>query len=144
MKKTIFILCAASFFACGGGSKESETKTSGPKRDTASGIAVKTQSVDSNMTEGAFVARYPNGVIKTRGEYHGGKRDGQWTVWYENGQLWSEGFYKKGLREGAATTYYDNGKKETEGSYKKGEPVGKWMFYDSTGAKIKEVNLGKK
>src|SRR3989337_131551 len=51
------------------------------------------------VQQGDYIAKYPNGIIKMRGFYVNGKREGQWTSFFQNGNVQSEGFFKAGLRD---------------------------------------------
>src|SRR5687767_4910386 len=54
------------------------------------------------VLHGDYIEKFDNGVIKMRGFYMNGKRDGQWTSFFSNGKVQSEGFFKAGLRDGKA------------------------------------------
>ena len=87
------------------------------------------------------VVYYDNKTPKLEGAYKDDQREGMWKAWYNNGKLWSEGAYKDGKRNGLGITYHPNGQKYIEGMYKDDIRVGKWMFYDTTGRVIKQVNM---
>ena len=95
------------------------------------------------VQQGDYIVQYPNGIIKMRGYYRNGKRNGQWTSFFQNGNVQSEGFFKDGLRDGSAKVYYENGKIYYEGYYKEGREVGKWVFYDTSGVKVNEKDYSK-
>ena len=90
------------------------------------------------VQQGDYIAKYPSGIVKMRGFYINGKREGQWVSFLENGKIQSEGFFKAGLRDGKALVYFENGQVYYEGYYKEGKEVGKWIFYDQQGKKINE------
>ncbi|MFH1004387.1 MAG: hypothetical protein V1781_02670 [Bacteroidota bacterium] len=89
---------------------------------------------------GDYIVKYPSGIIKMKGFYVNGKREGQWVSFFENGNVQSEGFFKAGLRDGRTTVYYESGKKYYDGFYKDGKEAGKWIFYDEQENKVKEMN----
>ncbi|MBI4947026.1 MAG: hypothetical protein HY840_11575 [Bacteroidetes bacterium] len=99
---------------------------------------------DPPVQQGDYITKYPNGVVKMKGFYQNGKRNGQWISFFENGNMQSEGFFKDGLRDGKATVYYEDGKVYYEGYYKDGKETGKWIFYDESGKKIQEKDYGDK
>lgn len=146
MKNKFFICCLLSivycYTSCSSGSKNEEenksTNETAPAIDTSlhglTGVIEKNPPVQ----QGDYIAKYPNGIIKMRGFYVNGKREGQWTSFFESGKVQSEGFFKTGLRDGKALVYHENGKIYYEGYYKDGRETGKWVFYDTSGVKINE------
>ena len=144
--KTKFILLSLIAYglclvSCSSGTKDKE-KTSNV--DTSmrglTGVIEKNPPVQ----QGDYITKYPSGVVKMRGFYVNGKRNGQWISFFENGNMQSEGFFKDGLRDGKATVYYENGKIYYEGAYKDGKEVGKWIFYNVEGKKINEKDYDAK
>lgn len=150
MKSRIFIysllFTVYSLTACSSGADEK-------KKDEANG---KTMSVDTSLhgltgvieknppvQYGDYITKYPNGIIKMKGYYVNGKRNGQWTSFFESGNVQSEGFFKDGLRDGKALVYHGNGKIYYEGYYKDGREVGKWVFYDTSGVKVNDKDYSK-
>ena len=129
-------------YSCSSGTKSKEEKTSNV--DTSmrglTGVIEKNPPVQ----QGDYIIKYPSGVVKMRGFYVNGKRNGQWISFFENGNMQSEGFFKDGLRDGKATVYYENGKIYYEGAYKDGKEVGKWIFYDVERKKINEKDYDAK
>lgn len=95
------------------------------------------------VMDGKYETKYPNGIIKMKGFYINGRREGQWTSFFENGMKQSEGFFKNGLRDGKALVYFENGQVYYEGYYKDGKEVGKWVFFDQHGKKVKEKDFNK-
>lgn len=81
---------------------------------------------------------YPDGTMKSYGEFKEGLRDGIWRVWYENGNLWSEGEFKDGKADGFRKVYYENGQLRYRGFFSMDKKSGKWEFYDENGMKQKE------
>ncbi|MBN8702040.1 MAG: hypothetical protein J0M08_03185 [Bacteroidetes bacterium] len=119
---------------------ESAKQTNNNNTDTAS---IATTSVAASKEKapvynGVHEEKYSNGVLKMKGEYAGGLRQGQWFAWYEDGKLWSECFYTNGLRDGANIVYYPNEIKRYEGFFKDDKPTGVWKFYDETGKLTEE------
>src|SRR4051812_15227410 len=47
---------------------------------------------DSTYT-GDYTDKYPNGIIKFRGQFRFGERHGQWMSFFPDGKLWSEMHY---------------------------------------------------
>ena len=90
------------------------------------------------VMNGNFESKYPSGVVKMKGFYINGRREGEWVSFFENGKKQSEGFFKSGLRDGKALVYFENGQVYYEGYYKDGKEVGKWVFFDMEGKKINE------
>lgn len=93
---------------------------------------------DSAYT-GDYIDKYPNGIIKFRGQYRFGKRHGHWMSFFPNGELWSEMFYDKGLGEGPNIVKYENGKTRYEGFFKADEKDSVWNYYDEKGVLVEKV-----
>ena len=128
-------------FSCSSGTKDKEkTNNIDTSLRGLTGVIEKNPPVQ----QGDYITKYPSGVVKMRGFYVNGKRNGQWISFFENGNMQSEGFFKDGLRDGKATVYYPDGKIYYEGAYKDGKEVGKWIFYDESGKKIQEKDYGAK
>ena len=116
------------------------TKTTA-KFDTNIVIAQHTDSIPPLWT-GDYELKWPNGVIKMKGEYKYGKRWGQWLSFFDTGKLWSEGLYKDGIRTGPSVVYFENGKKHYEGNYTNGIMTGKWKLYSEDGKLVQEKDYG--
>lgn len=91
---------------------------------------VRTYYPDGQLkTEGNYVLHKPEGIIKgwhPNGqlafveEYKDGRSDGCWKTFFENGKLSSEAYYKNGLPVGLSHSYHSNGKKAIEQHYTNG------------------------
>ena len=145
MKKKILAYCLLSAIycctSCSSDPDKSETKPNGEEVgsvDTSlhglTGVIEKSPPV----MNGNFESKYPSGVVKMKGFYINGRREGEWVSFFENGKKQSEGFFKSGLRDGKALVYFENGQVYYEGYYKDGKEVGKWVFFDMQGKKINE------
>ena len=138
---------AFCLYSCSSGTDEKKKEEATEKTMSAdTSLSGITGMIEKNppVQQGDYIAKYPNGIVKMRGFYVNGKREGQWTSFFENGNVQSEGFFKAGLRDGKANVYYESGKKYYEGYYKDGKEVGHWIFYDESGKKINEKNYGEK
>ncbi len=95
---------------------------------------------------------WPNGNLKSTGNYKNGLKDGAWKYYFRNGELEQEGFWKSGKLDGEWIWYFKDGKKRcimhfedgveegdyiewdqynyvvAEGEYKEGYRVGKWLM----------------
>lgn len=103
--------------------------------------------------QGMWKELYPDGKIKSKGEYINSKRVGEWVFyhpnekveqngkydrkgkaqgiwkWYfESGNLLLEENYRNDLLDGLMTEYSDSGKVVTKGEYIDGLKEGAWMF----------------
>jgi hypothetical protein len=143
---TLGICTFLALFSCSSGNdeKSNEKQENTPQQAATLDTSLRglTGVIENNspVQQGYYVAKYPNGIIKMKGYYVNGKRNGQWMSFYENGNLQSKGFFKDGLRDGKAEVYYENGKIYYEGYYKKGREVGWWTFYSPEGKIIMEKN----
>ncbi len=73
---------------------------------------------------------YPDGKIKSSGEYKNNKRVGDWVFLYPNGIKEQFGKYKNGKVTGVWTWYYSNSKIRRKGKFVKGLEEG--LFYELT------------
>lgn len=142
----IVIGVSCSLFSCASGNGENTDEAQGNSSEQTTTVDTSLRGlvgvIEKNppVQQGNYVAKYPNGIVKMKGYYINGKRNGQWTSFFENGTVQSEGFFKDGLRDGRAVVYYENGKVYYEGYYKEGREVGKWTFYSPEGKIIQEKN----
>jgi len=137
----LLTICSVLIFSCGT-EQTNEEKNKATTVDTSSAFAPKdtTQQLSTTMPDGPYEERHPNGLIKIKGEYAGGKRHGSWLSFYPDGKMWSEGSYKNGLRYGRATAYYPNGNKRYEGFYTDDKETGKWQYWEENGKLAEEKN----
>ncbi len=153
MKTRISALCLLHLAFC----LHSCSSNSEQKTEDKSTASEKTMSIDTSLhglvgvieknppvQYGDYVSKYPNGVIKLKGFYVNGKRNGEWMSFFENGKIQSDGFFKDGLRDGKALVYFPNGQIYYEGYYDNGKEIGKWIFFDDKGTKINEKDFGSK
>ncbi|TAL61277.1 MAG: hypothetical protein EPN85_05335 [Bacteroidetes bacterium] len=146
MKTKIIVCCLLStvylFSACSSGTIENPENNATTENTVSVDTSLNglTGVIEKNppVLNGDYVSKYPSGIVKMKGFYINGKREGQWVSFFENGVKQSEGFFKNGLRDGKALVYFENGKLYYEGYYKDGKEVGKWLFYDMEGKKINE------
>ena len=69
--------------------------------------------------QGPWKEYYPNGQIKSQGDYLNSKRIGDWTFTYVNGKLEQKGKYdKKGKAQGPWKWYYESGNVWREETYR--------------------------
>ena len=144
MSKLTFLISALVFLlaSCGSGD---DSEKSVPLNDSLSKVRQRAHAdslkqknpllilpPDSDYT-GDYIDKYPNGIIKFRGQYRFGERHGQWMSFYPNGEAWSEMHYDKGLREGPNLAYFENGKMRYQGFYKNDKQDSVWCYYDSIG-----------
>lgn len=147
MKRTAYLFFAAIsvLTACNSNNKPAPAADNSiPVVDTAKIHPAPQQAADTNIKDGPFIKKYPNGVIKEKSYYAAGRRQGECQSFYENGKLWSDDFFTAGVLDGPTTSYYDNGQKRYEGNYIKGKQSGTWIFYDNTGKQVRSLNYGKK
>lgn len=73
---------------------------------------------------------YPDGTLKTEGDYLYDQLDGHYKEYYPNGALWKDWNYENGKEEGISTWYFLDGKVSIEWSYIYGnkEGVSKWYY----------------
>jgi antitoxin component YwqK of YwqJK toxin-antitoxin module len=94
---------------------------------------------DEGLRDGAWREYYPNGAVKSEGNYNKGKRIGQWKFYHPNGQLEQIGSYNKdGKEDGTWTWYFATGDLLREESYFNGMIDGYSVEYDEYGVVIAE------
>ncbi len=94
---------------------------------------------EEGLKDGPWKEYYPNGVLKSIGTYHTGKRIGDWKFYYPNDQLEQIGSYNKdGKADGAWTWYYATGDLLREETYFNGMIDGFSIEYDEYGVVIAE------
>lgn len=145
MKTKAIVYCLLStvycYTSCSSDPQKSETTTNNEETVSAdTSLHGLTGVIEQNppVMNGDYETKYPSGIVKMKGFYINGRREGQWTSFFENGAKQSEGFFKNGFRDGKALVYFENGQVYYEGYYKDGKEVGKWIFFDEQGKKINE------
>jgi len=102
--------------------------------------------------DGPYATFYDNGMIKEKGRYLKGKKEGEWRSYNSKGQvlqleIYSAGkitdFKKPGVIK-KYVTYHDNGRIKGEGVVNNGERDGEWKIYNQKGdlAKIAYFDFG--
>jgi antitoxin component YwqK of YwqJK toxin-antitoxin module len=83
---------------------------------------------------------YENGLVTGEGIVkEDGNKDGPWKEFYPDGDIKSEGNYDNGKQTGGWKYYHPNGKTEQEGKYnKQGKPEGRWKWYFDSGQLLKD------
>lgn len=73
---------------------------------------------------------YPNGQLKSEGQYQAGLKEGLHREWQDNGVLSLEGFYTKGKAHGLMKWFHEGGHLAGSGNMLDGIRVGPWMICD--------------
>lgn len=97
------------------------------KKWDTNGKILQDFNYDSIENQIKFIVYYPNGFIKTSGNYR-----------YEYYSIFNEKRIYVGLgyaKTGFWCTYYDNGNLESEGCYYKDKEIGLWKYFSKTGEK---------
>jgi antitoxin component YwqK of YwqJK toxin-antitoxin module len=79
--------------------------------------------------DGAYTIWRNRRVMRARGTFDHGKRDGLWTWNDRDGHKERQGNYLAGKRDGPWTEWYDN-KIVFTGAYANGKPHGEFIYYD--------------
>jgi len=88
---------------------------------------------------GEVVFYFENGLIKEKGNYNYGVKNGKWVSWNEDGNKIGEVSYDaKGLKDGKWKVWDNNGTVRAQMNYENGNRVGKWKIWDSNGNLINE------
>lgn len=75
----------------------------------------------------------PRAVYEYKFEDEEEVRHGAYQSWYPNGELRSSGQFADGQRTGEWTYFYATGQKRTAGHYEEGRRVGRWSFWTEEG-----------
>ena len=68
---------------------------------------------DGKPLNGHYEYFYDNGVLRTKGTWINGMKEGAWSHFHENGKIWSRGFFHNDKRFPSTKfweTYDENGK----------------------------------
>jgi antitoxin component YwqK of YwqJK toxin-antitoxin module len=144
-----FMMCVC-LYACTSNQKDN-TDINAPDADSAkrqNGEGRATTSIgvftppDSTYT-GDYFEKYPSGVIKVRGTFRFGKKNGKWMYFFPDGTLWSEAFFHDNKMNGESNVYHPNGKIMYNGHYKLDMADSVWCFYDTTGKLVEKRDYNK-
>ncbi len=118
----VMLICLLT--GCAG---DPSTKEQAPTTQTATGKS------------GIHEMRDKDGVLVMRGEKVNGVRQGEWLSFFPDGSIRSRGNFVDSLQHGATTVYYEDGTTYYTGHYKKGQPVDQWIFFSPEGTPEKVV-----
>ena len=76
---------------------------------------------------------FPNGNVRSEGEFRANLRVGEWKFFYPDGKLEQTGSYRNGLTDGLWTWYYEDGSILREENYYRGKEDGPSVEYDREG-----------
>ncbi|MBI2968671.1 MAG: toxin-antitoxin system YwqK family antitoxin [Bacteroidetes bacterium] len=82
----------------------------------------------NNVREGEWVFYFENGNIEQKGTYFKGKPDGLWKWFYPGGLILREEEFSSGTEHGFLREYSDSGRIITSGKYEFGEKEGRWIY----------------
>lgn len=89
---------------------------------------------------GTYEEFYPNGKIKVRGQYTGGKKSGQWSTYSENGKVHESAGYRNDLLDGPYSWHFPSGKPVMRAQYRNGQLCGPVMTLDETGNIVHRIS----
>ena len=90
--------------------------------------------LEDGTREGHWKEFYPEGSLRSEGEYKENKPVGEWKYYYANGKLEQSGKYSNsGKISGIWKWYYDNGQLKMEENYIAGLKDGTHIEYDENG-----------
>jgi antitoxin component YwqK of YwqJK toxin-antitoxin module len=105
------------------------------------GILVSSGIVDeSGKYQGPFEEYYPDGTLKSKGEYKDGKKVGKWMYYYPNGVEEQVGVYKNDIPTDEWIWYYPNKQIKRKEKFIKGKEDGEYIEYDENGNIITKGN----
>ncbi|MCS6796280.1 MAG: toxin-antitoxin system YwqK family antitoxin [Raineya sp.] len=123
---------------------EGEINTEGKKTGKwiyyyPNGKVKSTGNFENNLAQGEWVYYAENGIIQSRGNFDKGLCHGPWEWFDEQGNLREKGSYQNNLLHGFHTWYKD-GIVNIEGEYQKGEKTGEWRYYNTQANLIRRDN----
>jgi antitoxin component YwqK of YwqJK toxin-antitoxin module len=87
--------------------------------------------------QGIWKEFYPDGTIKSQGEYLNSKKIGEWVFYHPNGKVEQKGAYdKKGKAQGVWKWFYETGNVLSEENYVNGQLDGVYTEYSDSGQVI--------
>ena len=130
------------YYRSDGGREREETYEHGVRNgvytywNEAGAVIATTEMSDGN---GDWVAYDDKGVLRERGTYAGGNKQGAWIEPGKYESYQDTGTYEDGVRVGAwKTTHVEDGKFGIEGAYAAGERDGAWVYRGWSGHTVAE------
>ncbi len=82
----------------------------------------------NNRKNGQWTYYFENKRVEQKGNYIGGRFDGEWIWNYPDGTVWRIESYFNGKEDGHSHEYDSKGNIITEGNYTDGEKDGDWFY----------------
>ena len=79
---------------------------------------------------------FSNGIIKERGVYQLGKKQGKWETYYRSGSIKKIEIFNNGKLHGNTIEWYQNGIKKAEGIFHNGKKQGVFLNWKKNGSLI--------
>ena len=79
---------------------------------------------------------FSNGIIKKRGLYQLGKKQGKWQTYHRNGRIKKIEIFNNGRLHGKTIEWYQNGTKKAEGIFFNGKRQGVFLDWRRNGSLI--------
>jgi hypothetical protein len=107
----------------------------------------RTRNGEAKACEGRFVddqrdgewrCWYPSGDVWWRGEYKGGRKDGNWHVNRSSGRHWASATLRMGVLHGEYRRSHDNRVPAAKGQYSRGQKIGKWTYWGTDGRRLRK------
>jgi antitoxin component YwqK of YwqJK toxin-antitoxin module len=112
-------------------------------RDNKTSDAIGVFEPPDSTYSGDYFEKYPSGVIKVRGAFRFGKKNGKWMYFFPDGKLWSEAFFRNNKMDGESNVYHPNGQLMYSGHYRMDDADSVWTFYDSLGTMVEQRDYNK-
>ena len=88
---------------------------------------------------GEVIFYFENGLIKEKGNYNYGIKNGKWVSWNEDGKKIGEVFFdSKGMKDGKWKIWDNEGVIRAQMNYSNGNRIGKWKIWDANGNLLNE------
>jgi antitoxin component YwqK of YwqJK toxin-antitoxin module len=92
--------------------------------------------------DGLSISRFPDGTIRSKGNYHLDLPTGAWEYYHANGKMSEQGEFKDGLKTGLWKSWHEHGQEKDILIYSEGE-ISEWIYYmDESGNKQIENKNG--
>jgi len=94
----------------------------------------------NNNFDGEYIAYYPTGKLKQKGQYINNKMSGLWNYYYPNGDLKETVYFKNNVEDGPYKAFHQNGQLKAEGQYENENRQGAWKVYHPNGVLEEAAN----
>jgi len=87
---------------------------------------------------------YPNGILKTQGQFKFGRLNGIYLEYYPDGKFWKKWTFEDGKENGQSVWFFPDGKISIEWNYHNGsrEGISKWYYETGRNGRHRITGMG--